>query len=567
MNNFISLPFLSIFLMIAVAAMPMINPITPRINSDLLAFLGLGVFGWLTHWSVPQENRSFGFNGLSLLCGFWLVLACAQHALQINTAYFSHFLISISYLVAVVLLTAWVRMWTQAGKVSELAQAFMLAVLAGGLMTAIGVVLQMLGWQDFLSPWLTKSASFPRHGGFLSQPNLAASLMVCALVSLMFWHPNQVDKAAAPSGWRGLVMAFLLLAIMGTSSRTGYVEVLALGLVLLVMRKRLAIHWVWVAVPLWLLVAIGVGEILSSQNVVSAQMVGESTDAVSRSSAHRLRIWQDIGLMIESAPWLGVGWRRLQVSEVLMPGIAEPVDHAHNLLLQIQVELGVLGSLALLAFVAHLVFKVKPWQFTRAHEVVALAMAMSLGIHSMLEYPLWHALFLFLFAFALALLPGIERSYGYSTTMLKGMASAVLIMTVWVFADYGISQRAYMQFNQNGSQGGYVKANENVWWNKILLHSVFMVGTPINDDTKDVIRRIATENANIYSQTNFNNFPLLQVKIADGETAIANQLAWRLCRQLPEPNWNAFIASMRQINLPVYQAWVEQMPDMGQCRS
>jgi hypothetical protein len=36
---------------------------------------------------------------------------------------------------------------------------------------------------------------------------------------------------------------------------------------------------------------------------------------------------------------------------------------------------------------------------------------------------------------------------------------------------------------------------------------------------------------------------------------------------LPEPNWNAFIASMRQINLPVYQAWVEQMPDMGQCRS
>ena len=94
-----------------------------------------------------------------------------------------------------------------------------------------------------------------------------------------------------------------------------------------------------------------------------------------------------------------------------------------------------------------------------------------------------------------------------------------------------------------------------------------MAGTPINDDTKDVIRRIATENANIYSQTNFNNFPLLQVKIADGETAIANQLAWRLCRQLPEPTWNAFVASMRQINLPLYQAWVEQMPDMGRCRS
>ena len=189
MSNLVLLPLLSIFLMISVAAMPMINPITPRINSDLLAFLGLGLFGWATHWSLPHENRRFGFNGLSLLCGFWLVLACAQYALQINTAYFSHFLISISYLVAVVLLTAWVRMWTQAGKVSELAQAFMLAVLAGGLMTAIGVVLQMLGWQDFLSPlvaqvrqlsppwWLFISTQFGRFidGLRFGEPDVLAS--------------------------------------------------------------------------------------------------------------------------------------------------------------------------------------------------------------------------------------------------------------------------------------------------------------------------------------------------------------------------------------------------------
>ena len=567
MNKIISLPLLSILVMIAASALPMINPITPRINSDLLAFLGLGVFGWFTHLSLPRGNRSFGFNGLSLLSAFWLVLACAQYALKINTAYFSHFLISTSYLMAVVLLTAWVRMWAQAGKATELAQTLMLAVLTAGLLNAVGIVLQMLGWQEFLSPWLRKSVSFPRHGSFMSQPNLAASLMVCALVCLMFWHPAPVDKAVPPARWRLVTMAFLLFAITGTSSRTGYVEVLALGLLLLVMRQRLAISWVWVAVPLWLLVAIGLGEILSSQNVVSAQMVGDSTQAVTQSSAHRWRIWQDIGLMIESVPWMGVGWRRLQVSEVLMPGIAEPVDHAHNLFLQIQVELGILGSLALVAFGAHLVFKLKPWQFTRAHEVVMLAIAMLLGIHSMLEYPLWHALFLFLFAFALALLPGVGRSYQCPPMMTQGMASAMLVLTVWVFADFSSSQRAYEQFNQNGSQGGYVKANERVWWNKILLHSVFMTGTPINDDTIDVVRSIATENANIYSQTNFHNLPLLNVMIADGEIAIANQLAWRLCRQLPEPQWNAVLTSLRESNLPAQRAWVEQMSDMGHCRS
>ena len=567
MRRIISLPFLSFILMIAVAALPMINPITPRINSDLLAFLGLGVFGWFTHLSLPRESRSFGFNGLSMLSGFWLVLACAQYALKINTAYLSHFLISTFYLMAVVLLTAWVRLWVQAGKATELAQALMLAVLTAGLLTAGGIVLQMLGWQEFLSPWLRKSASFPRHGSFMSQPNLAASLMVCALVCLIFWHPTPVEKAAPPARWRVVTMAFLLFAITGTSSRTGYVEVLALGLLLLVMRQRLAISWVWAAVPLWLLVAIGLGEILSSLNVVSAQMVGDSIYAVTQSSAHRLRIWQDIGLMIESAPWMGVGWRRLQVSEVLMPGIAEPVDHAHNLFLNIQVELGVLGSLALVAFLAHLVFKLRPWQFTRAHEVVMLAIAMSLGIHSMLEYPLWHALFLFLFAFSLALLPGVGRSYPCPPMMTQGMASAMLVLTVWVFADYMTSQRAYEQFNKGGSQGGYVKANARVWWNKILLHSVFMTATPINDDTKEVIRSIATENANIYSQTNFHNLPLLNVMIADGETAIANQLAWRLCRQLTEPQWHAVLTSLRESHLPAQRTWVEQMPDLSQCRS
>jgi hypothetical protein len=180
---------------------------------------------------------------------------------------------------------------------------------------------------------------------------------------------------------------------------------------------------------------------------------------------------------------------------------------------------------------------------------------------------LWHALFLFLFAFALALLPGVGRSYACPPLMTNGMASAILVLTVWVFADYSMSQRAFEQFSKDDSQGGYVAANERVWWNKIFLHSIFMVRTPVNNDTIDVVRKIATENANIYSQTNFHNVPLLTVMIADGETAIANQLAWRLCRQLQEPQWNYLLASFRESPLPAQRAWVEQLPDRGQCRS
>ena len=554
-------------MMIAVAAMPHINPLTPRINSDLLAFLGLGLFGCATHWHLPREHQQFGFNGLSLLCGFWLLLAALQYGLQLHESYFSHFLVSISYLAAVILLTAWVGMWVQAGKGAALAQLLMGVLVIAGIITALAIVLQMLGWQGVLSPWLQKSASYPRHGGFMGQPNLSATLMNCAIVSLVFLFPAQAQKAAAPSAWRCAILGLLLWAIVGTSSRTGYIEILALAGLLMLVRKRFEVSWVWLALPLWLLLMLGLGELMASHQVVSSQLVGDSSQAVGASSAHRLRIWRDIWTMIQSAPWLGVGWHQLQVREVLMPGISEPVDHAHNVFLQIQVELGVLGSLGLLAFLAHVWLRVKPWQCQRPHEWVMLAVAMMLGMHSMLEYPLWHALFLFLLAFAMALLPGFERHFHMRPRLSGGLGVALLALTVWVYADHRHSLDAYENFSRDSSKQAFVQANQRVWWNRILFDSIFMINSPVNDDNKAMIRRIAVENANIYSQVHFPNVPLLKVMVLDGETAIANHLAWRLCRTFPEATWADVARHMASIPDPRYQQWMAQLPDMKNCKA
>ena len=71
-------------MMISVAAMPCINPLTPRIHFDLLAFLGLGLFGCATHGHLPREHQQFGFNGMCLLCGFGWWLAALQCGLQLR---------------------------------------------------------------------------------------------------------------------------------------------------------------------------------------------------------------------------------------------------------------------------------------------------------------------------------------------------------------------------------------------------------------------------------------------------------------------------------------------------
>jgi len=141
-----------------------------------------------------------------MLCGGWLMLACVQYIAGINTTYFSYFLVTTSYLAAVVLLSAWVKMWVQAGQGRLLADAVMTCVLIAGLLQAASICLQMLQLEDWLNPWLGKSSSFPRQGGFLRQPNLCASLMVSAMVCLVFLKPGEGAQSARPAPWRLVAM-------------------------------------------------------------------------------------------------------------------------------------------------------------------------------------------------------------------------------------------------------------------------------------------------------------------------------------------------------------------------
>jgi len=560
------MPFMAFLLRFVAAAMPFINPLTPRLNSDVLAFMGLGLFGWVTHTRLDKAHQVFRVNALGMLCASWVVLACVQFYLQMETRYFSFFLISIFYLLAVILLGAWGSMWVQAQKAAALADAFMVAVWLGGMSAALGIGLQMFGLESWISPWLQQSHSLPRQSGFLGQPNLSASLMCSAMACLVFMCPHTPDKAAKPSVWRCVSLAVMMLAMHGASSRTGYVEVVAMTVVLFVFRQRFEIDRVWLAMPVWLLLALGLGELMVAQGWVHAASAVESTDLLMRSSAERLLIWGDILRMIQSSPWLGVGWHQLQVSEVLKPGVQMPVGHAHNLFLHIQVELGVLGTAGLLAFGVCVWKVVASWRSLSSYQVVMLTLVLLLGMHSMLEYPLWHALFLFLFGFAFALLPVSVRTLGVPPRWSHFAAIGTMALSFWVYVDHTVALRAYEAFGQHQNKGRFIADNDKVFWNRLLLETTFMVETPVNADTLPVMRKIAMTNANVYSQKHFANLPLLKVMILDGEKAIANQLAWRMCRNFPPDLWPSIAQHLNEQPDPRYRHWVQQLPDLGNCK-
>ncbi len=563
-----TLLFLSIIFLFVGSSLPFINPVTPRLNSDLMAFFGLGLFGMVTCFYLPREATRFSLTSLGMLCGGWLMLACVQYIAGINTTYFSYFLVSTSYLLAVVLLSAWVRMWIQAGQGRLLAETVMTGVLIAGLLQAASIWLQMLQLEQWLSPWLNRSASFPRQGGFLSQPNLCASLMVSAMVCLVFLKPEEGEQSARPTPWRLIAMSFMMLAVYATSSRTGYLEVFLVSAMLALVRQRLKISWVWVALVVWQLLAIGLGEVLASLGLMSGQLLEDSRKAVEASSNHRLRILNDVWLVIQQHPWMGVGWRQLQVTQVLTPGISEPVDHAHNIVAQIQVELGVLGTLSLLGFAGFWLLKKKPWLEANGAELAMVCVVMVLGLHSLLEYPLWHAMFLFLFGFAFSLLPEETYPVRLPLWLVKGLGLVLVFCAAWFYIDHHKSLSAYERFSQNQSKEELVANNKTVWWNRLLFESIFMINAPVNDNTRPVLRNIAKENANVYSQTIFINLPLLKIKIQDGETEVANQLGKRMCLNLSDEKWKEVQIHLRSLQDPRFNTWLEQLPpDTLKCRT
>ena len=314
------------------------------------------------------------------------------------------------------------------------------------------------------------------------------------------------------------------------------------------------------ALIVWQFLAIGLGEVLASFGLIYGQLLEDSRKAVEASGNHRLRILNDVWLVIQQYPLMGVGWRQLQVTQVLTPGISEPVDHAHNIVAQIQVELGVLGTLSLLGFAGFWLFKKKPWLEANGAELAMVCLVMVLGLHSLLEYPLWHAMFLFLFGFAFSLLPEETYPMRMPLWLVKGLGLVLIFCAAWFYIDHQKAVSAFERFSQNQSKEELVANNKTVWWNRLLFESIFMINTPVNDNTRPVLRSIAKENANVFSQTIFINLPLLKVKIQDGETEVANQLGKRICLIVSDEKWNEVQIHLRSLQDPRFNTWLEQLP-------
>lgn len=295
----------------------------------------------------------------------------------------------------------------------RMASVLAAAILAGATFVAMAGLFQPwlreMGWTGYpigqggplgqlnhLSSYLwlgIASALYLRIAAKLTRPVFWAAAGLLTLAAVLAGQRSSFLYAAALIG-----IAFWLARVHGTEVRPeGRRLALGIGLLFVVLQP-LALLW-----P-----TTGEDTARPPPALRAAQQVG--------GPSIRLQLWRVGAAGIMAAPLLGNGIGSYpglalshsdEISPADNPG---PSEHAHNLPIDIGAELGVPAALLLL-FAAVVWLWHLPQRAASAEAAWAAGVFAILGLHSLVEYPLWHSYFLGLLA-AVAGAFGAQRMVG-----------------------------------------------------------------------------------------------------------------------------------------------------------
>ena len=293
--------------------------------------------------------------------------------------------------VAAVLLVLWPR---DAERGATVAATGWLA--AAGL-SALIALLQYFDLEAPLFPWVNIAQPGQAFGN-LRQPNQLASLLVIGALALRWW----VQAGRVPVGAAVALGALLMAALAATASRVGLVALLACGMLvawwaLRAGRGQRAVLAVGGAVALYVLAALALPQLAQWADGVAGRDMLERLRTGESTCGSRLILWRNVLHLISLKPWTGWGWGELDYAHyiTLYEGarFCHILDNAHNLPLHLAVELGVPVALAACAALAWLVWRGRPWAEQHPTRQLAWGVLAVIGIHSLVEYPLWYGPF------------------------------------------------------------------------------------------------------------------------------------------------------------------------------
>lgn len=303
---------------------------------------------------------------------------------------------------------------------------------AGFINLGIGVV-QVFApdWPD--GDWIATSSIVGRAVGNLRQPNHLSSVLlwaaICAVALLELRHiPRRLGQ---------LGFAAMIFGVVLTASRTGLVSVGILALWgLLDRRLSRPTRALLLAAPL--LYALAWFGMARWAEISQHTFGGAARLAETDVSGSRFGVWSNTLALIRDQPWTGVGYGEFNLAWTLTPFPGRPTaffDHTHNLPLQLAVELGLPLAALILGLLTWGLVRVarQAWRSDGDDSLcgrAALMFVLMIGLHSLLEYPLWYAYFLLPTAWAFGYGLGAPASAAPTAKGAALIGPAALALTV-----------------------------------------------------------------------------------------------------------------------------------------
>ncbi|MGE4329544.1 PglL family O-oligosaccharyltransferase [Diaphorobacter sp.] len=305
---------------------------------------------------------------------------------------------------------AWTGAWRPDAQ--RLGRSLAAGLVLAALMAAVIGLVQFFVGDPGWEPWVHPSVPGQALGN-LRQRNQQATLLALGVWALLWWVARLQAGGAAlsdqrgPQRWLALVAASLVpwalaaLAASGaaTASRTGALQWLMVLVLLWWWRSSGALALVVgaVGVALYLLAAWWLPQYLMQVTGVQMEGLFVRLAGESRACTSRTALWSNVLQLIAQRPWTGWGWGELDYAHYITPFASERfcvlLDNAHNLPLHLAVELGLPAALALCGLLLWALWRARPWREAQPHRQLAWGVLAIVGLHSLLEFPLWYGPF------------------------------------------------------------------------------------------------------------------------------------------------------------------------------
>jgi O-antigen ligase len=404
----------------------------PSFYTEWLAFaLGLGALSLLLQqrfWNNLELPR------MALVPLVLYPLLLLQFALD-KIVYPEQVLLALLYLLWAAFLILLGNILRREIGLEAISTALAWCLVAGGVLSAIVALLQHYQIHTFVDPLISVKTSNVVYGN-LAQPNHFADYTCLALASLLFLSATG-RLAWAVAAALGVLLLFVL-ALSGSRSPWLYLFALltlsawwyrrnqkyaALLIASVVLIPGFALmQWVvqlpWFAAPV--------------PAVTSFQRLFEFA-----SGSIRLELWREAWFIFLQSSLLGVGWGQFAWQHFeygamfKSSGLSGLYNHAHNIVMQLLAETGLVGALAVLGGVViwlhglrRMAFDIYLWWL--------LGLLAIIGIHSMLEFPLWYSHFLGIAALLLGL--GETRFFRLELQRVGRICFALMLVLGWVSA-------------------------------------------------------------------------------------------------------------------------------------